>query len=135
VTFAFKIKTSTLAPGSYSLIVDVYDSFGRNSYQDVIALTYRNKKFSPFIHTDKGMYKPGDTVKFDVFCIDSETKPYNPTSGSVSIYDSESTKIKTFANISFVKGKYKGSFDLSENTAKGVWEVKFEAEGEVRLNF
>jgi uncharacterized protein YfaS (alpha-2-macroglobulin family) len=123
-----------LAPGSYILIVDVYDEVGGENYRDVINLKYQNKKFSPFIHTDKGIYKPGDTVKFSIFCIDSETKPFNPTSGSVTIYDSERSKIKTFTNITFVKGKYKGSFVLSENTAKGIWEVKFGAQNEVSSN-
>jgi uncharacterized protein YfaS (alpha-2-macroglobulin family) len=117
-----------LAPGSYNIIFDIYDSFGKSSYQDVQSLTFRKQKYSPFIYTDKGMYKPGDTVKFSVFCIDSETKPYNPTSGSVSIYDAGDVKIKTFANISFVKGKYKGSLDLSDLAAEGIWKVKFDAE-------
>jgi uncharacterized protein YfaS (alpha-2-macroglobulin family) len=117
-----------LAPGSYNIIFDIYDRVGQSSYQDVQSLTYRKQKYSPFIYTDKGMYKPGDTVKFSIFCIDSETKPYNPTSGSVSIYDSSDVKIKTFANISFVKGKYKGSLDLSDLAAEKVWKVKFDAE-------
>jgi uncharacterized protein YfaS (alpha-2-macroglobulin family) len=118
-----------LLPGSYQLIVDVYDSVGQTNYQDVIDLIYRNKKFSAFIHTDKGVYKPGDTVKFSIFCIDFETKPYNPTSGSVAIPSKLSTK--TFNNISFVKGKHKGSFKLSETTAMGNWRMYFYAEGEV----
>ena len=124
-----------MAPGSYALTIDVYDSVGKMFYRDVQALTYRKKKFSAFIYTDKGMYKPGDTVKFSVFCIDSETKPYNPQSGYVSIYDSGDIKIKTFANVTTVKGKYKGELILTENTAKGKWRVKFEAEGEVRKQY
>jgi uncharacterized protein YfaS (alpha-2-macroglobulin family) len=116
------------------LIVDVYDEVGGENYRDVINLKYQSKKFSPFIYTDKGIYKPGDNVKFSIFCIDSETKPFNPISGSVTIYDSEKSKIKTFTNITFVKGKYKESFVLSENTAKGIWEVNFGGQGEVSSN-
>lgn len=80
------------------------------------------------------MYKGGDTVKFSIFSIDSETKPYNPKSGVVSIYDSAELKVKTFANVTFVKGKYKGELVLSETPAKGLWKLKFVAEGEVSFD-
>jgi uncharacterized protein YfaS (alpha-2-macroglobulin family) len=130
---ALKLKqTSSLAPGSYSLIIDVYDNFGKASYRDVQALTYRKKKFSPFIYTDKGMYKGGDTMKFSIFSIDSETKPYNPKLGNVVVYDSADLKIKSFDNITFAKGKYKGSFVIAELAAKGEWKLNFGAEGEVK---
>ena len=122
-----------LYPGLYSLVIDVYDKVGKNYYRDYQELSYRKKKFSCFFYTDKGMYKGGDTVKFSIFCIDSETKPYNPKSGEVTVYDPESTKIKTFANVTFVKGKFKESLQLVDAPAKGLWKLKFEAEEEVKL--
>jgi uncharacterized protein YfaS (alpha-2-macroglobulin family) len=120
-----------LPPGVYRLTVDFFDSITSQNFQDIINLKYQNKKFSPFIYIDKGIYKPGDTVKFSIFCIDSETKPFNPTAGIVSIFDSDKKQIKTFTNITFVKGKYKGTFVLSENAPTGMCEVKFQAEYEV----
>jgi MG2 domain len=125
-------QTCLLSPGSYSLIIDVYDKFGKASYHDVQPLTYRKKKFSAFIYTDKGMYKGGDTVKFSIFSIDSETKPYNPKLGSVNVYDSGDLKIKSFVNITFAKGKYKASLVLADLAAKGEWKLKFDAEEEVK---
>lgn len=111
--------------------MDAYDTVTAAYYQSIQPLTYRKKKFSAFIYTDKGMYKPGDSVKFSIFCIDSETKPYSPQSGSVSIYNSGDIKIKTFANVTFVKGKYKAQLDLVDSAAEGEWRVNFNAEDEV----
>jgi hypothetical protein len=80
------------------------------------------------------MYKSGDIINFSIFSIDSETKPYNPKSSVVTIYDSGDLKIKNFVNITFVKGKFKGSLELSDLAAKGEWKLKFEAEGEVSFH-
>lgn len=77
------------------------------------------------------MYKGGDIVNFSIFCVDAETKPFNPKAGSVNIYNPEDLKIKSFADVAFKKGKFKGSFELSDNTAKGEWRAKFEADGQV----
>lgn len=103
----------------------------KTSYQDSQSLTYQTKKFSAFLTTDKGIYKPEDKVKFSIFCIDSETLPYNPKGGSVVIYDSADFKVKTFTNISFVRGKFKESLTLTEKAVKGEWKIIFKAEGEV----
>lgn len=123
-----------MLPGSYSLFIDAYDPSGKLAYQDVQELTYRKKKFSCFTRPDKAIYKSGDKVNVDIFCVDSETRPFNPKNGSVIIYDSGSLKIKSFANVEFIKGKFKGFFHLSELAEKGEWSVKFEAEGEVKSN-
>lgn len=120
-----------MAPGSYNLILDVYDPVSARSYQDTKALVYRSKKFDAHIFSDKAMYKPGDTIYFSIFCINSETQPYNPQGSSVSIYDADEVKIKTFTNISFVKGKYKNSLDLTDLAAEGIWKIKFDGESEV----
>ena len=112
--------------------MDAYDSVNKTNYKEVQALVYRKKKFSTFIYTDKGMYKPGDTVNIAFFSLDSETKPYNPQSGSASIYDADNVKIKTFANVSIVKGKFKTSLILTDLAAEGEWRVNFDAEGQVR---
>jgi uncharacterized protein YfaS (alpha-2-macroglobulin family) len=77
------------------------------------------------------MYKPEDVVNFSIFCVDSETRPYNPLSGSVSIYNPDDIKIKTFSNTSFVKGKFSGSLVLSELATEGEWRIDFDAESEV----
>lgn len=131
----FSNQTSTLAPGSYNLIMNAYDTVNKTNYEEVQALVYRKKKFSSFIYTDKGMYKPGDTVNIACFCLDSETRPYNPQSGSVSFYDSDNIKIKTFANVSIVKGKFKASLILTDLAAEGIWRVNFDAEGQVSKQF
>jgi hypothetical protein len=79
------------------------------------------------------MYKSGDIINFSIFSIDSETKPYNPKSGVVTIYDSGNLKIKSFTNVTFVKGKFKGSLELSDLAAKGNWRLQFDA-GEVSFH-
>lgn len=77
------------------------------------------------------MYKGEDTVKFSIFSINSETKPYNPESGNVIIYSSEKLTVKTFSNVTFVKGKFKGELKLSKTPPKGLWKIEFEAENQV----
>jgi uncharacterized protein YfaS (alpha-2-macroglobulin family) len=128
----FSLKqTSSLSPGSYNLYFQTYDSYTNEIFYDSLSLTYRTQKFSTFIYTDKGIYKPEDTVNFAIFCVDSETRSYNPSGGSVTIYDSQNIKIKTIANVSFVGGKYEGSLVLSDLAAEGKWRLSFEAEQQV----
>lgn len=118
-------------PGSYSLLVSAYDPYSKRTYKQEQKLVYEKKIFSAFIQTDKAMYKAGDLINFRVFAINSETKPHNVEGGSIMITDSGSTKIKSFADVKFVKGKYENSLQLSDSPTLGSWKISFEANGEV----
>lgn len=101
----------------------------KSTYYDTQALVFREKQPLALISTDKGMYKASDLVNFRVFAFDSDTKPYNLASAVVSIYDSGETKIKSFSNITFVKGKYENSLQLSDSLTLGNWRINLAAEG------
>jgi uncharacterized protein YfaS (alpha-2-macroglobulin family) len=94
-------------------------------------LKFAKKKVFIFITTDKLNYKTGDTVKFNIFCIDSETKPSNPKLGNVTIFNPSGFEVDRVANVTFAKGKYKKSFILSKPTSTGDWKLKFETETDV----
>lgn len=103
----------------------------KKDYVQTLVLTYRRAHFSLLIQLDKPIYRPGDLVRLRVLAIDSETRPYNVPSAIVSILDSGSNLVKSFTNISFVKGKYEGSFQLSDNPPMNQWTVSVSAESEV----
>lgn len=111
--------------------MSAYDPYSKRTYKQEQKLVYKKKTFSAFIQTDKAMYKAGDLVNFRVFAIDSETKPHNVEGGSITITDSGSAKIKSFADVKFVKGKYESSLQLSESPTLGNWKISFAANGDV----
>lgn len=123
-----------MKPGQYQISANAYDPFMKTSYYDVYQLNYEKPKFSNFIQTDKAMYKAGDLVKFRLFSVDSETRPYNLIGATASVYDSTDTKIKSFDNITFVKGIYENSVQLSENPSLGTWKVRLVAGSVVSLH-
>lgn len=90
-----------------------------------------NYQFSCYINTDKPVYKPEDTLKYNIYCIDGETRPYNPKTGTVKISDSKGNQIAKYENVTFTKGKHKGSMILSTNAIKGIWTVSFRGHNEV----
>ena len=73
---------------------------------------------------NKAIFMPGDLLQFRVFSIDSETKPINPTSATtITISDSNGNAIHSFQDVTFKRGKYENSFQLSEKARLGIWEV------------
>lgn len=105
------------------------------SYAQTLSLAYRTTHFSMLIQLDKPIYRPGDVVRFRVFAFDSETRPYNVPSAIVSIEDSGSNLVKSFANITFVKGMHEGSFQLSDNPPLYQWTITATAESEVNETY
>lgn len=99
-------------------------------------LTYISKHFSIFVQTDKAIYKADDTIRFRLFAINSKTLPY-AVQGSpvVTINDPAGNKIKQFANVTFIKGKYENELLLSSSPQLGSWMISIEAEGEVSHRF
>lgn len=74
------------------------------------------------------MYKGGDIAKFSIFCIDSETKPYNPVEVSAKIFDPSKTEIQKFENLTFVKGKSKIAFNIADKALDGEWKFELKTE-------
>ncbi|XP_055839388.1 thioester-containing protein 1 allele R1-like [Episyrphus balteatus] len=77
-----------------------------------------------FIQTNKPKYKPGDVVKFRIIYIDQLKKPgkFNGTV-NVKIFDADYNLLGTYFNIKFIKGVFKGLFQISEYPVLGQWRI------------
>jgi CD109 antigen len=89
-------------------------------------LTFRNRRYIFFIQTDKAIYRGGDTVRYRVFSVDSETRSYSKAPAALKIYDTNSIVMYNFANVTFAYGKYEGSFKLSDVATLGQWRLVVE---------
>lgn len=109
---------------------------------------YLNKSCSIFIQTDKPTYKPGDEVKFRVFILDEQMKPFEYYKLKVSIQDPEGHKIynedkfypdeededqlkdktrsKDFRHTKFI---YQDSYKIPEQTYLGSWNINVDVDG------
>lgn len=117
-----------MSPGKYNFSVNAYEPCLDKSYYEVYELIFEKTEFSIFIQTDKPIYKAGDLVKFRVFSVDSETKPYNLNSAVVTVLDSNGVKLKSSTNVTFIKGKYENSLQLSNGPTLGDWNIQVEAD-------
>lgn len=111
--------------------MNVTDNYKKKSYVRVLPLAYSKPFFQFLIQTDKPIYRPGDLIRFRVFAIDSDTKPYNVPGAFISILDSNSNVVATFTNITFVKGKYENSLQLSDNPLLNQWTLRASGDSEV----
>jgi uncharacterized protein YfaS (alpha-2-macroglobulin family) len=124
---SFLSQTSDIASGMYSLVVETEDGF-----EEKRTLSYLKKKFSFFVQFNKAMFSPGDLLQFRLFAIDSETKAITPPCAStITISDPNGNSIQSFQDITFKRGKYENSFQLSEKTGLGVWKVSAQCDQEV----
>ncbi|XP_037957339.1 pregnancy zone protein [Teleopsis dalmanni] len=76
------------------------------------------------IQTDKGVYKPGDTVNFRVIFLDENLKPGLPSKDVIIWFeDSKRNRIKEIKDLEVVKGVYTGKFEISEYAVLGYWRI------------
>lgn len=96
---------------------------GYNYKQSVDVFTIP-RKFSVFIQTDKGIYKPNDEVKFRVLVLDAETKPITLETIVVKIADLSGKIVVESAPLSNPStGVYVGSYAISDIALQGDWKI------------
>jgi CD109 antigen len=83
-----------------------------------------------FVQTDKSIYKPADKVQFRVLLIDSETRPYNPTTVQVFITDGAGNRVKQFDGVKFMRGIYQNELKLSDLPVMGQWKINVKVNGQ-----
>lgn len=106
------------------------------TFSDESDLTYISKHFSIFVQTNKAIFKADDVVLFRLFAVNSLSLPYSVQGiPVVTITDPSNNKVKQFANVTFVKGKYENQLSLSSAPQTGSWKISIEAEGEVRMRW
>ncbi|XP_070502088.1 thioester-containing protein 1 allele R1-like [Chironomus tepperi] len=121
-----KIDTSSITSGNYALFVETENFAERRT------LTYITKKYSFLLQLSKSIFLPGDLLQYRVYAVDSETKAVNPTCTSlVSITDGNGNEITNYQNISFNRGKYENSFQLSDKAGLGLWSLRFNCDDQM----
>ncbi|KAL7028444.1 hypothetical protein ACKWTF_005838 [Chironomus riparius] len=91
-----------------------------------------NKKLSFFIQFNKAIFTPGDLLQFRVFAVDSETKAISPKcTSAITITDPNDNSIQSFEDVTFSRGKYENSFQLSEKAGLGIWKISARCDQEV----
>ncbi|EDW11959.1 Thioester-containing protein 5, isoform A [Drosophila mojavensis] len=120
----FKQITFTLPPlksGDYNLTAEGVSGLEfKNSTQLSLA------EFKPYVklQTDKGKYKPGDTVNYRVIFLDENLKPSLAEDDVVVWFeDPKRNRIKELKHIKTRGGVYTGKFELSEFALLGSWTL------------
>lgn len=93
-------------------------------FRDESTLRVEPKNVSIFIQTDKGLYKPGETVRFRVIVLDSLLKPVKLTPDNllnIHLSDPEKNSIKQWQRVNLKKGVFSGEIDLSKLQVLGDW--------------
>ncbi|ELT94268.1 hypothetical protein CAPTEDRAFT_212111 [Capitella teleta] len=84
------------------------------------------KSMSLFIQTDKGIYKPGETVKYRAFTVTPDLTPYTG-SITVTISDPKKNKIDQLKDLTPVFGVVNSSLELSTEPVLGMWTITVES--------
>ncbi|XP_061396861.1 CD109 antigen-like, partial [Musca vetustissima] len=119
----------TLTGGKHNLVAEGINCL--ENFKNSTALKYA--KFSPYvlIQTDKGQYKPGDTINYRVLFLDKELKPAVPEKDTIIwLEDGNQNRIKEFKISEVVKGVHTGQFKISEFPVMGNWRVVVSTKGQ-----
>ena len=111
--------------GQYYLFVN---GEGGLTFTNESYITFNAKTKSVFVQTDKGIYKPGQTVKFRAMAIFSDLKTLRDPF-DIIIKDPQGTKMKQWLRQEGTKGVVSKTFDLSDQTVLGDWEIYVETTG------
>lgn len=86
---------------------------------------------SVFIQTDKGIYKPGDTIRFRVVILDANLKPAD-LKDDVNIFlnDGQGNRVKQWTKVQPTKGVFSSELELSSAPVLGNWILTCNALGE-----
>ncbi|KAF7694850.1 hypothetical protein HF521_006573 [Silurus meridionalis] len=81
------------------------------------------------IHTDKPIYKPGQTVKFRIVSLDTNFLTYNQTFPTIEMQDPNSNRIGQWLNVATNSGLVDLSYPINSEATKGfyvitVWDDK-----------
>ncbi|KAH8281371.1 hypothetical protein KR054_000154, partial [Drosophila jambulina] len=94
------------------------------------------ESFKPYIkiQTDKGKYKPGDTINYRVIFLNENLLPDTAAEEVVVWFeDSKRNRIKQEKHIKTTGGVYTGKFELSEFATLGSWSLQVQ-NGEQQSN-
>ncbi|XP_062120813.1 alpha-1-inhibitor 3 isoform X3 [Drosophila sulfurigaster albostrigata] len=120
----FKQITFSLPPlksGDYNLTAEGVSGL---EFKNTTKLEWAEFKAYVKIQTDKGKYKPGDTINYRVLFLDENLKPDKADDNVVVWFeDSKRNRIKEEKHIKTRSGVYTGKFVLSEFATLGSWSL------------
>lgn len=114
-------KLPPLEAGEYNLTAEGVKGL---EFKNSTKLNWEN--FKPYIkiQTDKGKYKPGDTINYRVIFLDENLRPDTAKDEVVVWFeDSKRNRIKQEKHIKTTGGVYTGKFELSEFATLGSWSL------------
>jgi len=121
----FKQITFKLPPlemGEYNLTAEGVKGL---EFKNTTKLSWES--FRPYIkiQTDKGKYKPGDTINYRVIFLNENLLPETAEDEVVVWFeDSKRNRIKQEKHIKTTGGVYTGKFELSEFATLGSWSLQ-----------
>ena len=119
-----------LKSGNYILKFKVNSSKGSELIEKNIVIK-RQKSNDLIISLDKGIYKPGDTVRFRGLLLGK--KDYSPVEKNVniSIYDGNDNKVYNEDVKTSEYGIVSGDFTLASEVNSGIYKIEFDFENEI----
>ncbi|XP_034668405.1 pregnancy zone protein isoform X2 [Drosophila subobscura] len=114
-------KLPPLETGEYNLTAEGISGL---KFENTTKLNYDD--FKPYIkiQTDKGKYKPGDTINYRVIFLDENLRPDTAEDNVVVWFeDSKRNRIKQEKHIKTTSGVYTGKFQLSDFATLGTWTL------------
>ncbi|XP_016956435.1 alpha-2-macroglobulin [Drosophila biarmipes] len=114
-------KLPPLEQGDYSLVAEGVKGL---EFKDSMKLSWMY--FKPFIRiqTDKGTYKPGDTINYRVIFLNEDLLPETAVDEVVIWFeDSKGSRIKEEKHIKTASGVFTGKLELSELATQGTWSL------------
>ncbi|XP_061388606.1 thioester-containing protein 1 allele R1-like [Musca vetustissima] len=119
----------TLAKGKYNLTAEGINCL--ENFKNSTRLNYAKFNTYVWIQTDKGLYKPGDTINYRVLFLDKALKPAVPEKNTVVwLEDGKQNRIKELKISKVVKGVHTGQFKISEFPVMGKWRVVVSSKGQ-----
>nr|AEG67300.1 alpha-2-macroglobulin [Branchiostoma belcheri tsingtauense] len=118
-TLDLVVPGALTAGSAYKLKVE---GTGGLTFTEEKDLTFNSKSSSIFVQTDKGKYKPGQTVKMRALAVDAELKtkkePFD-----IDIFDPQGNEIVQWRGLQNDDGLVEKEFALSDQPLLGDWKI------------
>ncbi|XP_019629167.1 PREDICTED: CD109 antigen-like isoform X3 [Branchiostoma belcheri] len=118
-TLDLVVPTDLTAGNAYKLQVE---GTGGLTFTEEKDLTFNSKSSSIFVQTDKGKYKPGQTVKMRALAVDAELKTKKELF-DIDIFDPQGNKIVQWRGLQNDDGLVEKQFPLSDQPLLGEWKI------------
>ena len=120
-----EIPTDELNSSKYNLTLSVKDSEGKEWTNETTLFTTKKDR-SILLHTDKSIYKPGETVRFRVVLLNRELRPFGTDQVvEVKILDPQRNIIKIWERARLrAGGLFKSKLELSTEPVLGDWKIE-----------